>query len=379
MSLALSSLIHDWRRYVTAIIALAVSGLLVLSMVGMFVGMGKSNTATVDRSPADIMILSPRSESLYNNSFSQPRRLIAQIYGHPDVLEVQSFDTGWAAWANFPNEAQPARNEGVVVSIVDPVPGSVTVPVDFSEAARAALRVPYTVLIDETARARLGVEAGHDAKINGKRVRVGTTISGYPALFNTTIYMSRRTASLLGIYRESGRVGAIMVRVRTPEKADAIAAELNLMGQGQYKAWTRAELSQRSQIALLKEGGIAIMIGFSVVVSMFIGVVITWQTLQGAIAASVKEFATFRAMGVPMFRLRCVVMELSLWVGVAGILTAGALTFLIRQIASLIHVPMAFPTYVTVPVAIGLMVTAIVSGFFSLGVLEKAQPADLLR
>ncbi|MFT4089297.1 MAG: ABC transporter permease [Asticcacaulis sp.] len=379
MSLALSSLIHDWRRYVTAIIALAVSGLLVLCMVGMFVGMGKSNTATVDRSPADIMILSPRSESLYNNSFGQPRRLMAGIYAHPDVVEVQPYDTGWAAWSNFPSDTQPARNEGVVVSIVDPVPDSVTVPVDFSPEARAALRVPYTVLIDETARGRLGVEAGQDAKINGKRIRVGATVSGYPALFNTTIYMSRRTASLLGVYREGGRVGAIMVRIHSPERAESVAAELNIMGQGQYRAWARAELSRRSQIALLKEGGIAIMIGFSVFVSVFIGVVITWQTLQAAISASLKEFATFRAIGIPMFRLRCVVMELSLWVGLAGVAMAAGLSWLMSLLAGLLHVPMAFPPYVTVPVAVGLMLTAMASGFFSLGVLNKVQPADLLR
>ena len=57
------------------------------------------------------------------------------------------------------------------------------------------------------------------------------------------------------------------------------------------------------------------MIGFAVVVGAFIGVVITWQTLQGAILASIKEFAS----------LRLIVMELSLWVGFAGLLLTAAL------------------------------------------------------
>jgi len=42
------------------------------------------------------------------------------------------------------------------------------------------------------------------------------------------------------------------------------------------------------------------MIGFAVVVGTFIGIVITWQTLQGALLANIKEFASLRALGVSM-------------------------------------------------------------------------------
>jgi len=68
------------------------------------------------------------------------------------------------------------------------------------------------------------------------------------------------------------------------------------------------------------------MIGFAVVVGAFIGVVITWQTLQGAILANIKEFASLRALGVSMGSLRLIVMELSLWVGAAGLLLTALLT-----------------------------------------------------
>ncbi|ESQ85229.1 hypothetical protein AEAC466_05825 [Asticcacaulis sp. AC466] len=379
MSLALLTLLYEWRRYVTAIVALAVSGLLVLSMVGMFVGMGKSNTATVDHSPAEVMILSPQSESLYNNGFSQPRRLIPMVYNHPQVLEAQSFDTGWASWANFPKAGQHSKSEGVLIAIVDLVEGSVTLPTDFSAEAVDALKAPYSVLVDKSALARLGVKKGDAAKINGRRVQVSEIIEGYPALFNCTIYMSRRTAELLQVFREGNRVGAIMVKIRDPQLARQVAAEINAMGGGQYRAWTRETLSERSQIALLKEGGISIILGFSVVVSTFIGVVITWQILQGAITASIKEFAGLRALGVPMSSLRLIVMELSLWVGILGLGLAGVFTGLVWCLAGWINVPMSFPSYVTLPVGVGLLLIAAVSGFFSLGVLNKAQPADLLR
>jgi putative ABC transport system permease protein len=40
---------------------------------------------------------------------------------------------------------------------------------------------------------------------------------------------------------------------------------------------------------------------------------------------------------------------------------------------------MDFPLFIDLPVGITLMVVAILSGLFSLGVLKKSQPADLLR
>jgi putative ABC transport system permease protein len=40
---------------------------------------------------------------------------------------------------------------------------------------------------------------------------------------------------------------------------------------------------------------------------------------------------------------------------------------------------MDFPLFIVIPVTIGLMLIAILSGLFSLGVLKKSQPADLLR
>jgi putative ABC transport system permease protein len=114
-------------------------------------------------------------------------------------------------------------------------------------------------------------------------------------------------------------------------------------------------------------------------VGTFIGVVITWQTLQGAILANIKEFASLRALGVSMGALRLIVLELSLWVGVVGLLLAAAITALVWALGRSFDVPMDFPLFIGLPVAVGLLTIAIISGALSLGVLKKSQPADLLR
>jgi putative ABC transport system permease protein len=72
-------------------------------------------------------------------------------------------------------------------------------------------------------------------------------------------------------------------------------------------------------------------------------VIITWQTLRGAIMANIKEFASLRALGVSMGDLRNIVMELSFWVGIAGVLAAGLLTWLVSTCWPTGGVPMSFP------------------------------------
>lgn len=379
MSLALSTLLYEWRRYLAAVIALAVAGLLVLAMTGMFMGMSKTFTATVDRSPAEVMILPPTADSLFSNDSGQPRRNIPEIYRHADVLEVQSLGMNWAFWSNFPEDGQPAKGDGVRVIVIDPVPGAVSLPNDFGPGLIQALQEPYAVVVDRTSLGKLGVQLGDKAKMNGNTVWVRATTSGYPSMFNAMVFVSRQTAKLLHLSDDGPRVGALVVKIRNPGAARRVAEELNVMGKGQYRAWAREDLSRASQKSMLKEGGIVVMIGFAVVVGVFIGIVITWQTLQGAILANIKEFASLRALGVSMGSLRLIVMELSLWVGAAGLLLTAALTGLVWVLAKATGVPMDFPLFIDIPVAVTLLLIAILSGALSLGILRRSQPADLLR
>jgi putative ABC transport system permease protein len=372
-------LIYEWRRYLAAVIALAVAAVLVLSMTGMFMGVSKSFTATVDRSPGEVMILPPQAESLFSNNSGQPRRIIPKIYENGSVVDVQALNFNFAFWSNFPKEGQVAKAEGVQIIMIDPEPGAVTLPKDLGGDLVQALQEPYSVVVDRSSLNKLGVRLGDKAKINGLTVTVRGATNTYPSMFNAMVFMSRETGKLLKLLNEGPRVGPLIVKIRDPVLAQQVAAELNAASDGHYKAWSREDLSEASQKSMLKEGGISVMIGFAVVVGTFIGIVITWQTLQGAILANIKEFASLRALGVSMGSLRLIVLELSWWVGVIGMLLAAVITALVWILGRSFGVPMDFPLFIDLPVAIALLAVALASGALSLGVLKKSQPADLLR
>ena len=167
MSLALSTLLFEWRRYMAAVMALALSGLLVLAMTGVFIGIGKGFTATIERSGADVMVMQPGAKSLMGGPSGVPRRFIPLVYNHPEVVEVQPLDGAGGTFQSV-NEVDPTRSQAdnakqgaprlkfVQSSIIDTTPGSVTIPTDYSRELVDALRQPYTVAVDETALTTLG-------------------------------------------------------------------------------------------------------------------------------------------------------------------------------------------------------------------------------
>jgi putative ABC transport system permease protein len=391
MSLALATLIYEWRRYMAAVVALAFSGLLVLAFVGMFMGIGKAFTAQIDRARADIMVLGPGATALFNGGPSGlPRRLMGTVLRHPEVIQVAPLDGSGGRFQNIAQDAKDGptdpskppktrKMEFVNVTVIDAIPGYVTVPTDYSDALIETLRQPYAVAVDETALGRLGVKVGDKAVYNGKTITIAATTKGYPNMMQATLVMSRDTLRMLGEADTGQRVGPLMVKIADPSRAAIVAAQLNKASGGAFKAWTRQELADANQSAMFKEQFISVILIFALIIGAIIGVVITWQTLRGAIMSSIKEFASLRALGVSMGSLRGIVLELSFWIGVTGIIASGFLTWLVRWLAGLGGLPMAFPLPVVIFIAIFLLGCAMLSGFLSLGVLKNSQPADLLR
>ena len=383
MSLALSTLVYEWRRYTAAVVALAFSGLLILAQIGMFTGIVQGITATIDRSRADIIVMGPKVEAMIDSGpgTGVPARIKPLIYLNPQVVEVQDLQGNGSMWMNNPPPGRKRKTDFVQLWTVDTRPDAVTLPTDYSEATRISLLEPLSVAIDRSSLPRLGVKLGDSAVINGRTVHVRAVLDGYPSINQPIVVMSRDSYRMLAVDRGGGgaRLGPLMVRIKDPAKAETVRDQLNAASRGAYRAWTRAELSKANQGALMKEQIIGVFLTFSIFLAFLIGVGITSQTLRGAILANIKELASLRALGVSMGSLRKLVLEISLWVGVVGLGFTGLFTWLVALLGSNAGVPMGFPPPWIVAVGLLLLAISIASGLLSLGVLKKSQPADLLR
>lgn len=380
MSLALSTLLYEWRRYLAAIIALALAGVLMLALGAIFIGMMQSFTVTIDKSRAELIVLSPRAQASGGpggGAGPLPKRIVPLIYRHPDVIEVQDLPDDFGRFFG-PGQPSPSM---VNIMIIDTSPNGLTLPDDFTDSMRRAIEEPYAVGIDVSAAKQLGVKLGDQATLNGRTVRVTLLMEGYANAQLPSVIMSRQTQRLMGRANDE-QLGLLMVRVKndgTMKDVERIRNELNAMSDGLYRAWTKPELTASTTREMMSEGFIVILLTFLSSIGFIIGVVITWQTLRGAILANIKEFASLRALGVSIGQLRGVVMELSLWVGVLGVAAAGLMMIGIAALAKSVNLPMGFELGSLIQTGVLLLLISIGSGALTLGALKKGEPADLLK
>ncbi len=381
MSLALATLIYEWRRYMAAVVALAFSGMMVLVMLGLFTGIIHSDFATTERSRADIFILPAKAASMVNSNASLPARVQPQIFINPHVTEVRSLDETFGEWVNASGPGGHQVQKFVNVWAVDPIPDAVTLPVDYTDEQRIALMEPGAIAVDASTLAALGVKLNDKASVNGHAVRVRAILHNYQSIEQPTIVASRDTVRRLRRGGGGGNsdTGPLMVRIDNPALADQVRGELNASAHGAYRAWTAKEFNRANENAVMSQQIIGVLLVFLTIMAALIGVGITSQTLRGAILSNIREFASLRALGISMGSLRLIVMELSFWAGVAGIGVALLLTWLTTLLAAGAGLPLVIRPQPALMVAVMLMVIAVLSGALAMGVLKHSQPADLLR
>jgi putative ABC transport system permease protein len=379
VSLALSTLVYEWRRYLAAIIALAFSGLLVLATVGMFTGIVHSVLATTERSRADLFIMPVNAPQMIDSNTSLPARVQPLIYLNPEVVDVESLNGDGTTWVNVPAPGQKQVRTFVQVWSIDTEPGALTLPVDYPDSVRLALSEPGAAVVDVSDLARLGVQVGDTASLNGHTVHIRAVLHNYQNVNQPTVVVSRQTMRMLKIETDDSRIGPLMVKIRDPSRAAQVTDALNAASHGAYLALTKAQLGANDEKALLSEQIIGVLLIFFVVLAVGIGIGITSQTLRGAILSNIREFASLRALGISMGSLRLVVMELSFWVGIAGLFATALLTWLVSFGTSAIGLPLVIRAQPAGLVCAMLMILAVVSGAMAMGILKKSQPADLLR
>jgi putative ABC transport system permease protein len=381
MSLALATLIYEWRRYLAAIIALAFSGMMVLAFSGMFAGIIHAELATWERSRADLVILSPNVKAIVNNGGGNglPARIKPLIYLNPEVVDVEPISGDGAQWINTPGPGQKRVQMWVQMFGVEPYPGSVTLPRDFTEAERIGLMEPGAVAVDASALKQLGVSPGDEISLNHHSAHLRVILHGYQSPEQPLVVASYATMRLFGLQGDGLMTGPLMVSLKDPKRATIVRDQLNAVAHGAYHAMTLQELNQANEAAIMGEQIIGLLLGFSVFLAALIGIGVTSQTLRGAILSNIREFASLRALGIGMISLRRIVMELSFWVGIAGLFAALLLTGVIAAAAASIGLPLVIRPPITVFVCAMMMVIAIISGAMAMGILKKSQPADLLR
>jgi putative ABC transport system permease protein len=375
MSLARATLRHEWRRFLPGVLSVAFAGVLMLVQLGLLLGMFGTVTVLVDDSDANLWVTSPETQS-FDQSRDIPTQLAALLRLHPAVRRTDTLLTHDADWRSGDD-----TRVAVVLVGLQPRGDALACPRPMRATLCARLAEPDAVVVDEAEADKLNAAPGRLAELNGHRVRVVGLSQGLRSIGNTYVFASWQTARELSEAAPNGDDLATFVLARTDSKEpEPVRRDLQqLLRRPAYRVWTAAGFSEHSQSWWLLESGVGAGFLFSSLLGLIIGTVITSQTLRGVILASLREYATFRAIGVPAARLGAVVLEQSLWIGAIG----GLLTLLVSGLAVVLakafYVPLVLTWWaVLTAVLIGLL-TAAISGLMALRELYRLQPAELLR
>lgn len=373
VSLARSSLVYDWRRYAAAVFAITFAGLLVLVQLALLLGLFGTVSVAIDQSDANLWIGYPKTQSVDLGRPLPPGSAV-NAWMHRSVHRVEplTFAVG-----------DLRRPDGGAVSVflygIEPAPEGLAFSRKLSREQRRLLDEPDAVIIDVADQYKLGASVGARVEINGKRARIAGIVEGIRGVGTVSVLTSR--ASLRRFSPDLGTTTTYqLVGLRSGADPARVAGEIaDAGGIKRYGVWTAEDFSVQSQIYWLLESGVGIGTGFASALALLVGVVITSQTLGGAILASLKEFAALRALGVSNASLRQVVLEQSGWLGLIGLGLTGLLTAVSAWLGDIFHVAMSFPWWLLLGVSAVILAVALGSGLLALRPLYQADPANLLR
>jgi putative ABC transport system permease protein len=374
MDFALATIWHERNRFLPGVLAVAFSALLIAIQFGVLLGLLSLTSVPIDLAAADIWIGYPGVPSV-DLGRPIPERWISRVKALPEIDRVEDY---LIALLMLDKSGEKSNTCAIVGFRTDD--DSLGAIRGLSPELRSALSEPRSVVVAESDRARFGFAGiGDTAEVLGvKRVRLVGTVDNVKSLAAPYLFCSVETARSLIQFTNPDQTTYLLAKCRDPADAPAAAARLR-RDYPDMSAYTKAEFSARSRWYWLVATKTGIAIGGSAILGLLVGMVVTSQTLYAATAASLKEYATLRALGIPRWRIATAVMEQSLWIGGAGVALALPVAFGLAGLVERLGARALLPLWLVAGAAVITMGMAVASGLLALRSLRLLEPAQLLR
>jgi putative ABC transport system permease protein len=368
---------RDWNRFLPALLAIALSAVLIAVQCGLVMGLVLCTSALIDHGSADIWVMPLDAPSLHQ-TYTFPLAWQARLDMQPEIVRSEPLQTFMGRWR------LPGRGESELCMIIgmrldEGSLGALTV---MMPELRAALAEPGTVAIDAWEFKTFGLKgSSYEAgEINGQSVRVAGTLHGFHGFAFVYVLCSQETLQLLA--SQAGQMpdvtNCLLARCHNPGEVDQVVARLrrDYPDMGVYASH---QLSRQVQFYWLfrSRGGMVLICTMGL--ALLVGLAVTSETLYAAVLAQSKEFAVLEALGIRRKHTVRLVLAQSLWLGVGGAMLALPCTVALAWGALWVHtrVIVSAPVLLlTLGLTLGM---ATLAGLMSLRPLRNIEPARLLR
>jgi putative ABC transport system permease protein len=371
MFYALQTLWYERLRFFPGILAVTFSAVLVGLQCGLLLGLFSSVSLAVDRTRADVWVGSYGVASV-DQGQPIPEGHLARLAVHPEVERCETFEQGHGLWIK-PNGAVELCM--VIGSRLEE--GSLGAVRELTPELRLRLSEPGTVMVDESDLGRLGIAGvGATVEVSERQVRVVGLVRGLKGLANAYVLCSIQTARML-LHRAPEQTTYLLGKCRNPAEAAAVVARFR--GDRQLSAFTSEEFSLQSRLYWLTKTKAGLALGWTAILGLLVGAAITGQTLSAVTAASLREYAVLRAMGIPRWRMAVVVVGQCFGVGLAGAALALPAVSGLALVADLAGAQVLLPAWLLAGMVVVTLIVALLSGLAAVRLLLRIEPAFLLR
>jgi putative ABC transport system permease protein len=366
--LAYRNLFHDRLSLAVTLTGIVFSVVLVAVQCGLYNGSERMIAAMLDQSQGDLWVV-----PLGTKSFDDPSLLIGHekyaVLSTAGVGEAEELVVGFAAWR------KPKGGSTAVLLIGSDHQNGTLKPWNVVEGSVADLAAPFSVAVDNTYFADLGVEKlGDTAEINNTRVRIGAVTHGIRS-FTTLPYVFtslQRARTLLDA--ASNQASYTLVRVAPGADLKTVRADLSARLQDR-EILTQGEFRSRSVDYWLFQTGAGMALIAGATLGVIVGIVIVAQTLYSSTKDHLNEFATLRALGASAGYIHKVILIQALMSAVLGYGIGMVLSLIViwaSKDTTLLIVMTPWLAVFLFALTIGMCVIAAISAIFKVTRIDPA-------
>jgi len=313
--LALRMLFGDHAKYLMLISGITFATILMAQGASLFCGLMSWTFAPLRNINVPVWVADPRVEQINDN---KPLR-------DTEVNRVRSVEG--VAWAvplyQGNNQALLPNGESKLITLVGLDSGTlIGAPVTLVAGQLEDLRLPNTVIIDEYGVKKLSrdpanpIKVGDVFEINDREARVvgicksKMSFSGNPYLFTTY------DQAMLYAPNQRKMLSCVIAAANPGEDAATVARRVSAATG--LKAYTKSEFFWQSIWWYIKNTGIPVAFGATVLLGFVVGLAISSQTFYSFVLENLRNLGALKAMGASDSVLARMVMLQTFTVGLIG-------------------------------------------------------------
>lgn len=370
---------HHRMRLAAAVAGVAFANMLVFVQLGILSAMNDVVRTSYSPFRADIVI-SPSNANTLTDGATLARRVVFQAIAQPGVAAAAPLYVGQVAWER-PNV--PATS--LIVYALPPESKR------FAGAAIAeqldAVSAPMRAILDALSRdvdpawaARASPDTPLEFEVDGKAIAaIGSYSMGAGFGWDGSLVVSDLTFMRLIRQRSMGTPSHVLVDLESGMEVAPALAQLRAalsMEPVKVRSFTQAvEDNVSFQATEVPMGSI---VGAGVLLGLLVGVVIVYQVLATDVAAHLRDYATFKAIGYSHPYILGVIFEQALILAVLGFLpglaSASAIYALLAHATDL---PFGMDVGRSLTVFVGTLMACMLSGALAARRLRTIDPAEL--